>query len=117
MPRKTVNNNSDTSTSESRRPALTPEARENNMINLAVNLAEKQLREGTASSQVITHYLKLASTREKLEQEKLELEKELLKVKRESIKAATNSQETYDNALRAFSTYSGKSDDEEYEEY
>ena len=45
------------------RPALTPEARENQMISLAVDLAEKQLMEGTASSQVITHYLKLGSTK------------------------------------------------------
>ena len=59
-------------TSRVMRPALTPEARENQLIYLATDLAEKQLREGTASSQVITHYLKLGSTKEKLEREKLE---------------------------------------------
>ena len=52
-----------------RRPALTPEARENQLISLAVDLAEKQLQEGTASSQVITHYLKLGSTKERIEKE------------------------------------------------
>ena len=59
------------------RPALTPEARENQMISLAVDLAEKQLREGTASSQVITHFLKLGSSKEKLEKEILEKQKEI----------------------------------------
>ena len=54
------------------RPALTPEARENQLVSLAVDLAEQQLRDGTASSQVITHYLKLGSTKERLEKEKLE---------------------------------------------
>ena len=58
--------------SKKMRPALTPEARENQLISLAVDLAEKQLREGTASSQVITHYLKLGSTKERLEKEILE---------------------------------------------
>ena len=60
------------------RPALTPEARENQMISLAVDLAEQQLREGTASSQVITHYLKLGSTKERIEKEILEKQKELI---------------------------------------
>ena len=62
------------SSSRKRRPALSPEARENQLISLAVDLAEKQLQEGTASSQVITHYLKLGSTKERLEKEKLEEE-------------------------------------------
>ena len=70
------------------RPALTPESRENQLVSLAINLAEKQLREGTASSQVITHYLKLGSTQAKLEQEKLKQENELLKAKTETIKSA-----------------------------
>lgn len=63
------------------RPALTPEARENQMISLAVDLAEKQLMEGTASSQVITHYLKLGSTKERIEKEILEKQKELIDAK------------------------------------
>ena len=64
------------------RPALTPEARENQLISLAVDLAEKQLQEGTASSQVITHYLKLGSTKERIEREILEKQKELIKKER-----------------------------------
>ena len=63
------------------RPALTPEARENQLVSLAVDLAEKQLREGTASSQVITHYLKLGSTKERIEKEILEKQKELIEAK------------------------------------
>ena len=70
------------------RPALTPEARENQLISLAVDLAEQQLRDGTASSQVITHYLKLGTTRERLEKELLEREVELKKAKTESIQSA-----------------------------
>ena len=63
------------------RPALTPESRENQLISLAVDLAERQLQEGTASSQVITHYLKLGSTRERQEKEKLEEEIKLLRAR------------------------------------
>ena len=70
------------------RPALTPEAEENQMISLAVDLAKKQLMEGTASSQVITHFLKLGSSKEKLEREKLEKENELLRAKTEALQSA-----------------------------
>ena len=70
------------------RPALTPEARENQLVSLAINLAEQQLRDGTASSQVITHYLKLGSQKERLEREKLQRENELLKAKTDSIASA-----------------------------
>ena len=64
--------------SKKTRPALTPEARENQLVALAVDLAEKQLREGTASSQVITHYLKIGSTKERIEKEILEKQKDLI---------------------------------------
>ena len=69
------------------RPALTPEARENQLISLAVDLAERQLLEGTASSQVITHYLKLGSTKERLEKEKLIEENKLLRAKTENLQS------------------------------
>ena len=69
---------SSSESSRKMRPALSPEARENQLVSLAVDLAEKQLREGTASSQVITHYLKLGSTKEKIEKEILEKQKELI---------------------------------------
>lgn len=89
------------------RPALTPDARENQMIALAVDLAEQQLRDGTASSQVITHFLKLGTSKERLEKEKLEKENELLKAKTESIKSQKDVQELYTNAINAMRTYSG----------
>lgn len=89
------------------RPALTPEARENQMISLAVDLAEKQLIEGTASSQVITHYLKLGTMNHKLEIEKLEKENELLKAKTESLQSAKRIEELYEDALKAMSSYNG----------
>lgn len=89
------------------RPALTPEARENQMIALAVDLAEKQLLEGTASAQVITHYLKLGTTRERLEKEKLEKENELLRAKTEAIESAKRVEELYAEAIEAMKAYGG----------
>lgn len=89
------------------RPALTPEARENQMVSLAVDLAEKQLIEGTASSQVITHYLKLGTMKHKAEMEKLERENELLKAKTESLQSAKRVEELYEDALKAMKSYSG----------
>lgn len=89
------------------RPALNPEVRENQMISLAVDLAEKQLIEGTASSQVITHYLKLGSTKERLEKEKLEEENKLLKAKTEALQSAKRVEELYADAISAMKKYSG----------
>lgn len=97
------------------RPAITPEARENQLISLAVDLAEQQLREGTASSQVITHYLKLGSTREKLERERLEEENKLLKAKTKAIEDQGEYKELVAEAIKAMRNYSGKGDPEEYE--
>lgn len=95
------------------RPALTPEARENQLVSLAVDLAEKQLIEGTASSQVITHYLKLGSTKYKAEKEKLERENELLRAKTESLESAKRVEELYADALKAMRNYSGHGDVED----
>lgn len=95
------------------RPALTPESRENQLISLAVDLAEKQLQEGTASSQVITHYLKLGSTKEKIEKEILEKQKELISAKTEALKSAKRIEELYTDAIKAMRTYSGQVDSEE----
>jgi hypothetical protein len=89
------------------RPALTPEAREQQLISRAVDLAEKQLIEGTASSQVITHYLKLGSTKNQYELEKLKRENELLKAKTESLESAKRVEELYSQALDAMRNYSG----------
>lgn len=88
-------------------PATTPQGRENQMVSLASDLAEQQLREGTASAQVITHYLKLGSSREVLEQERLRHENELLKVKREAIASQQRIEELYVKAIDAMRTYSG----------
>lgn len=94
-------------TMQSLRPALTPEARENQMIALAVNLAEKQLQEGTASSQVITHYLKLGSTKYQLENEKLREENKLLVAKTEALQSEKRVEELYSKALNAMRDYAG----------
>lgn len=98
------------------RPALTPEARENQMISLAVDLAEKQLMEGTASSQVITHYLKLGSTKERSENEKLKEEIKLLKAKTKAVEDQADMKVLYKDAIEAMKRYSGngRSDEDEY---
>lgn len=95
------------------RPALTPESRENQLVALAVDLAEQQLREGTASSQVITHYLKLGTARERLEREKLEKENQLLIAKTEAIQSSKRIEELYMNALNAMRDYSSNGGNEE----
>ena len=115
MPRK-----ASTPTERKRRPALSPEAREAQMISLAVDLAEKQLMEGTASAQVITHYLKLATTKEKIERDILEKQKELITAKTEALQSQKRVEELYANALNAMRTYSGQgsqSDNEDPELY
>lgn len=89
------------------RPATNPDARESQLVSLAVDLAEKQLREGTASSQVIAHYLKIASSRYRLENIKLERENELLRAKTESLETAKNVEKIYTEALAAMKSYSG----------
>ncbi len=96
--------NTKESKNKSRAPrrASTVEGREDQMIALAVDLAEKQLREGTASSQVITHYLKLGSTKERLEKELLGKQVELAAAKTDAIKSAKKVEELYANALAAF---------------
>lgn len=91
-----------------RRPATTLEGRENELIAHAYDLAEKQLRAGTASSQVTTHFLKLGSTRERLEQERLQHENLLLSAKRDQIASGKRIEEMYENAMNAMRTYSGQ---------
>lgn len=108
---KVKNNNS----SRQIRPALTPEARENQLISLAVDLAEKQLQEGTASSQVITHYLKLGSTKERLEKEILEKQKDLMDARTKALKSAENVERLYADAIRAMRRYSGQAGDHDDE--
>ena len=102
------------SSSRKRRPALSPEARENQLISLAVDLAEKQLQEGTASSQVITHYLKLGSTKERLEKEKLDEENKLLRAKTENLQSQKRVEELYSEAIKAMRNYAGQGETDEY---
>lgn len=99
------------------RPALTPEVRENQMIALAIDVAEKQLREGTASSQVITHYLKLGSTKERLEKEKLEEENKLLRAKTENLKSMKHIEELYSEAITAMKDYAGQGSESNEEDW
>jgi len=91
-----------------RRPATTPEARENQMVSIAVDLAEKQMRAGTASAQVISHFLKLGSSREKLEQERLAKENELLAAKAEQLASQKRIEELYESAIAAMRAYGGQ---------
>lgn len=96
-----------------RRPAKTVKGREDQLISLAVDLAEKQLIEGTASSQVMTHYLKLGSSREQLEQDRLQSENQLLKAKVDQLASAKRVEELYSDALNAMKRYSGQDPIEE----
>lgn len=123
MPRKSVKLD-DTKTNSRTRTALTPEARENQLIALAVDLAEKQLREGTASSQVVTHFLKLGSTKEKIEKEILEKQKELIEAKTQNLHSTQRIEELYLKAKEAMVKYSGSNssdivegEGDDYEEY
>ena len=100
------------------RPALTPEADEQQMISLATDLAKRQMLDGTASSQVITHYLNLGSSKKKLESEVMELQKELLKAKTEALRSTAVVEELYTKAIKAMRVYSGNGDGtEENEDY
>lgn len=93
-------------------PVLTPEARENQLISLAIDLAEQQLRNGTASSQVITHYLKLGSSKEKLEKEILQEQKKLVVAKTSAIESQERIDELYAGAIAAMRSYNGQSEEE-----
>lgn len=96
-----------TSEKPRRRAAMTPEARENQLIALAMDAAEKRIAEGTASSQEIVHFLKLGSTRGRLEKAKLERETALLEAKKGAIESAQQNEEIYKKALAAMKSYSG----------
>lgn len=94
------------------REPTTMEAYENQMISLSMKLAKQQLIDGTASSQVISHFLKLGSTKERLERERLEEENKLLRAKTEALESSRRAEELYAEAIAAFSKYSGASNDE-----
>lgn len=98
------------------RPALSPEARENQLISLAVDCAEEQLRERTASSQVIVHFLKLGTTKAELEKEKLKRENMVLEAKAKSYQSSEEIKKLYEDAMKAFRDYGGNGDPDDYEE-
>jgi len=102
--------------SSKQRPATTPEARENQLAAAAYALAEKQLLEGTASAQVISHFLKSGSSREKLELERLRRENELLKAKSDAMASAQEVAELYTNALDAMRSYKGMTPEEAFDD-
>lgn len=90
-----------------RRPGMSPEARESQLISLAVDLAEQQLMDGTASAQVITHYLKLATTRERIEKEILKRQCELIQAKTDSYKESKHFDQMLEDAMNAMKRYRG----------
>lgn len=117
MARAKKSNYSNSSNNHRRiRPALSPEARENQLISLAIDLVEQRLIDGTASSQETTHFLKLASTKARIEKEILEKQKELISAKTENLKSAKRIEELYAEAITAMRNYSGNGDPDEYDE-
>lgn len=102
------------------RPALTPEARENQLIALAIDCVEERLLNRTASSQETVHFLKLASSKYKVELEKMKLENELIQAKTKAIEDAADMKELYAEAIKAMRLYSGQSsqpEDDEEDDY
>ena len=97
-------------------PALTIEARENQMIAMAVDAAEERIRSGKASDSLLLHYLKLGTTKNELEKAKLEADKALAEAKVESIKQQEKSEEMYLKAIKAMTVYSGNGEEEDYED-
>lgn len=100
-----------------RAPARTPDDRENELIEAATDLAEKQLRDGTASAQVTTHFLKLGSSRERLEQQRLKNEVLLMDMKREQMASEMRTEELIQKAFAALRGYSGIDDAEDSSEF
>lgn len=94
-----------------RPPAKTPEGRERQLINLAVDVAEERMLNGVASDGLLTHYLKLASIREEKERRKLDLENKLLEAKTEAIGSQQKSEKMYEEAIKAFAAYSGRDEE------
>lgn len=100
-----------------RRVASTPGARENQLVNLAVDLAEKQLRDGTASAQVISHYLRASSTREHLEKQRLAMEVELMEAKKKALEQSDRMEVLVQQAIDAMRGYQGFSSSEECDDF
>lgn len=97
------------------RPAASPEARENQLISLAYDVAEERLRNGTATSQEVVHFLRLGSMKERKELELMEKKNELMKAKTEALQSAKKIEELYANAISAFKDYRGNPEEEDYD--
>ena len=104
-----------TSAKPKSRPAISPEARENQLISLAYDLAEERLRNGTATSQEVVHFLRLGSIKERKELEMMEKKTELMTAKTEALQSAKRIEELYANAITAMKSYSGAMSEEEYD--
>lgn len=91
-----------------RSPAKTPEERESMLIAMSLSRIEQQIADGTVSSQVLTHFAKLGSSRERLEQERLRNENEVLRKKVQTMEAAVDVKNLMEDALAAFKGYSGQ---------
>lgn len=96
------------------RPALSPEARESQLISLATDLVEQRLRDGTASSQETTHFLKLASSKARYEIELLKAQAAVAVAKKEKLDSDRRSEEMFAEAIKAFRNYSGQGEPDEY---
>lgn len=99
-----------------KRPALTPEARENQLMALATDLVEQRLLDGTASSQEVSTILRMGSTKARLEKEILSLNRELVAAKTEAINANKDIKKLYQDAIKAMRRYNGQGDDDDDEE-
>lgn len=115
MPRMKASNTASTN-SRRGRPALTPEARELQLISLAMDRAEEQLLDGTASAQVITHFLKLGTARAELEKEKLKKENLLMDAKTKAIESADEMKKIAEDAIKAMRNYQGYGEPDEYQD-
>lgn len=100
-----------------RRPALDPKAREDQLISLANDVAEQQMLDGTVSSQVLTHYLKLGTAKAKLELKLLEKEEALIDAKIDKIESEKKQDEMYQEVLDALKIYNGGGDPEDYDDF
>ena len=98
---------SETTSERGHRVATTPDARELQLIALATDLAEKQLRDGSASSQIVVHYLKLGSSKERIEKEIMEKQRDLIVAKTKSFESADKLEKMYEDAMEAMSRYRG----------
>jgi len=100
-------NNSTSVNSRRRSPATDPAVRENQMISLAIDAAERDLLSPNPSKQIVVHYLKLATVKAQLEKEKLQRENQLLTAKTDALESQARTEELYRNAIEAMASYSG----------